>query len=102
MLVVLVDIHVKPEHRDAFIQASIANHHGSRQEPGNLRWDLLQNEEDPNRFTLYEVYRDKAALEEHQKQPHYLAWKKSVEPMMAVPRTRQKLKNIVPDDGTGF
>ena len=102
MLVLLVDVHVKPEHRQAFITASIANHQGSRQEPGNVRWDLLQNEEDPDRFTLYEVYRDKAALEEHQKQPFFLEWRKVVEPMMAVPRTRQKLKNIIPDDGTGF
>ncbi len=102
MLVLLVDIRVKPEHREAFIQASLANHQGSRKEPGNLRWDFLQNEEDPDRFTLYEVYRDKAALEEHQKQPHYLEWKKAVEPMMAAPRTRQKLKNIVPGDDSGF
>ncbi|MGC4122117.1 MAG: antibiotic biosynthesis monooxygenase [Myxococcales bacterium] len=102
MLVLLVDVHVKPEHRDAFIQASIANHQGSRKEPGNLRWDFLQNEEDPNRFTLYEVYRDKAALEEHQKQPHYLEWKKVVEPWMAQPRSRQKLSNLAPRDDSGF
>ena len=102
MLVLLVDVHVKPEHREAFVQASIANHQGSRREPGNLRWDLLQNEEDPDRFTLYEGYRDQGALEEHQKQAHFLEWRKVVEPMMATPRARQKLKNIVPKDDTGF
>jgi (4S)-4-hydroxy-5-phosphonooxypentane-2,3-dione isomerase len=102
MLVLLVDIHVKPECREAFVAACTANHRGSRREPGNLRWDFLQNEEEPERYTLYEVYRDPAALQAHQQQPHYLAWRKAVEPMMATPRTRQKLRPLLPDDDTGF
>jgi len=97
MLVLCVDIRVKPEQRDAFIKATRANHLGTRGEPGNLRFDVLANEEDANRFMLYEVYKDKTALEAHQKQPHYLAWREAAEPMMAAPRTRQKLLSLFPE-----
>ncbi|MBI5544957.1 MAG: antibiotic biosynthesis monooxygenase [Deltaproteobacteria bacterium] len=97
MLVLCVDIRVKPELRDAFIQATRANHLGTRTEPGNLRFDVLQSEEDPGRFMLYEVYRDQAALDAHQKQPHYFKWKEAVAPLMAEPRTRQKLSTLFPE-----
>ena len=97
MLVLCVDIRVKPEQRDAFIKATRANHLGTRGEPGNLRFDVLSNEEDANRFMLYEVYRDPAALQAHQKTPHYLAWKAAAEPMMAAPRTKQRLMSLFPE-----
>lgn len=96
MLVLLVDVRVKPDQRAAFVEACRLNHEGTRREPGNLRWDLLQDEEDPDRFTLYEVYRDAAALEAHQKEPHLLAWRQAVEPMQAAPRTRRRLASLLP------
>lgn len=98
MFVLLVDVRVKPEQRASFVEACRLNHEGTRREPGNLRWDLLENEEEPGHYTLYEVYRDKAALEAHQQQPHFLAWRKAVEPMMAAPRTRQRLTSLLPAD----
>jgi autoinducer 2-degrading protein len=102
MLVLCVDVHVKPEQREAFIQACRANHLGSRQEPGNRRWDFLQDEEDPNRFMLYEAYQDQAALEAHQKQPHFLQWRQAVEPMMAAPRTRRRLSALLPESSSAW
>ncbi len=102
MLVLCVDVHVKPECREAFLAACKLNHEGSRQEPGNLRWDLLQDEEDPNRFLLYEVYRDQAALEAHQKQEHFLGWRKAVEPHMASPRTRRRFQTVLPEAASAW
>ena len=97
MFVLWVDIRVKPEQRDAFILATLANHRGTRAEPGNLRFDVLQDLEDPNRFVLYEVYRDKAGLEAHQQQPHFARWREAVEPMMSVPRQRQRFTSLFPE-----
>jgi len=102
MLVMCIDIRVKPEFREQFIKASRENHLGTRSEPGNLRFDVLQTADDADRFMLYEVYRDQAALEAHQKQPHYFKWKAAVEPMMAVPRTRQKLDSLFPEGEKGW
>jgi autoinducer 2-degrading protein len=101
MYIVVVTVHVKPEHREAFIAASRLNSRGSRTEPGNLRWDLLAAEDDPNRFLLHEVYRAKDDFAKHQQTPHYLTWKTAVADMMAQPRVGLKFTNVEPDDA-GF
>jgi (4S)-4-hydroxy-5-phosphonooxypentane-2,3-dione isomerase len=86
MYVVCVTIYVNPEHVEAFIPAMLENARGSRTEPGNLRYDVLQAEDDPNRFFLYEVYRSKDAFAAHQQTPHYLKWRETVQDWMAQPR----------------
>lgn len=97
MYVVCVKIQVVPDRVAEFIEASRANGRGSRTEPGNVRWDLLQGNDDPARFFLYEVYRDEAAFQAHQKTPHYLAWKETVAPMMAVPRVGERYTSLAPE-----
>jgi quinol monooxygenase YgiN len=97
MFVVVVDVRVKPEHREQFIQATLANARGARTEPGNMRFDVSQADDDPNRFALYEVYRGKSDLEAHQKTPHYLAWREAVKDWMAAPRTSVKLESLFPE-----
>jgi (4S)-4-hydroxy-5-phosphonooxypentane-2,3-dione isomerase len=97
MYVVCVQVHVKPEFVDDFIKASRANHEGTRTEPGNLRWDLSQSEEDPTRFFIYEVYRTKEDFPRHQQTPHYLKWKETVADWMAEPRVGTRFASIYPD-----
>ena len=87
-MVLSVSIHVKPEHTEAFIPAMLANARGSRTEPGNLRYDLLRDADDPNHFLLYEVYQDAAALDAHRNAPHFKTWAALTEPWMAEARTR--------------
>ena len=86
MHLVCVHVHVKPEHREAFVEASLENGRSSVQEPGNLRFDVLQQADDPNRFVLYEVYKDAAAADEHKQTPHYAKWRDTVAPWMQEPR----------------
>ena len=50
------------------------------QEPGNLRFDVLQQADDPDRFVLYEVYRDEAGMKAHKETPHYARWAEAVAP----------------------
>src|SRR5687768_9764638 len=88
MFVLSVSIHVKPEHVEQFIPAMLANARGSRAEPGNLRYDVLRDEDDPNHFLLYEVYRDAEALAAHRETPHFKQWAAAVEPWMIEPRQR--------------
>ena len=42
-----------------------------RAEQGNLRWDVWQDEADPSRFVLDELYTDKAAVAAHRETPHF-------------------------------
>jgi autoinducer 2-degrading protein len=86
MYVVSVTVWVKPEHIAQFIEATFDNARNTRLEPGNVRFDVLQTEEDPSRFLLYEAYRAKEDFAHHQQTPHYLTWKQAVADMMAQPR----------------
>ena len=86
MYVVSVTVFVKPGMADAFIAAVMDNAMNSRKEPGNLRFDVCRSEEDPNRFLLYEVYREKEDFARHQATPHYAVFRDAVAPMMAQPR----------------
>ncbi len=86
MLVNIVHVWVKPAHVDAFILATRANHEASIQEPGNRRFDVLQDAADPAKFVLYEAYADADAAAAHKQTAHYLHWRDSVADMMAKPR----------------
>ena len=43
----------------------------SRQEPGNLRYDLWRDQADPSRFVLDELYADNSAVATHRQSPHF-------------------------------
>ncbi len=87
-MIVHVHIHVKPEHVEAFREATIANARASVQEPGVARFEALQQAGDPTRFLLIEVYRDANAPARHRETAHYKTWRDTVENMMTEPRTR--------------
>ena len=98
MLVNVVTVFVQPGQIDAFIAATRENHAGSRREPGNLRFDVLQSAQDPSRFLLYEVFASEEAVEAHRRTPHYLRWKAAVEPWMAKPREGARHAVLAPLD----
>jgi quinol monooxygenase YgiN len=99
MLVVLVQVHVKPECLEAFREATTENARNSLQEPGIARFDLLQQADDPTRFLLVEAYRTPEAPAAHKATAHYATWRDTVAPMMAEPRTSVKYGNLFPGDG---
>jgi autoinducer 2-degrading protein len=96
--VVCVTVFVKPEHEQEFVEATLANHRGTRLEPKNLRFDVLRAEAEPGRYFLYEVYRDAEGFAEHQKTPHYLAWREAVAPWMEKPRQGVRHHSLFPAD----
>ena len=86
MYVACVTVFVKPGLAQQFVDATLDNARNTRDEPGNVRFDVLQAEEDPNRFMLYEAYHDKEGFVKHQQTEHYLRWKSTVADWMAQPR----------------
>jgi len=98
MLVVHVQVQVKPECVEAFKAATLANARESRQEPGVARFDVVQQQDDPTRFVLVEVYRDAAAAATHKETKHYPVWRDAVASMMAEPRHSVKFNNLFPED----
>jgi len=98
MLIVLVHVRVKPECVEAFKTATIANASASVQESGIARFDVIQQNDDPTRFILVEVYRTPEAPALHKDTAHYQTWRDAVADMMAEPRLSYKYTNIFPSD----
>lgn len=98
MFVVHVFVHVNPDGVEAFTEASLKNAQNSVQEPGVARFDVIQQQDDPTRFVLVEVYRtpDDAGL--HKETDHYKEWRDAVAELMAEPRSSIKYDNVFPDD----
>lgn len=102
MLVVHVHVHVKSECVDDFITATVENASNSIQEHGIARFDLIQQNDDPTRFVLVEVYRTAEDPSRHKETTHYQKWRDSVAEMIAEPRSSVKYENIFPyDEGWG-
>jgi (4S)-4-hydroxy-5-phosphonooxypentane-2,3-dione isomerase len=96
MHVTLVHVHVKPERIEDFIAASRANHEGSIAEPGNRRFDVLQDPQDPGHFVLYEAYATPADAAAHKQTAHYAQWRDTVADMMAAPREGVPMVGLFP------
>jgi quinol monooxygenase YgiN len=101
LLIVHVHVRVVPGSEQAFRSATLANAEASRREPGILRFDVLQDRDDPPRFVLVEIYRDEAAAAAHKQTEHYARWRDAVAGLMAEPRRGLRHVNLSPDD-TGF
>jgi autoinducer 2-degrading protein len=96
MTVTIVHVCVKPEHLTDFLAATQKNHENSVKEPGNFRFDILQDESDPNKFVFYEAYESDDSAAAHKSTVHYLEWRDRVAPMMAKPREGIKHKMLYP------
>src|ERR1700690_896518 len=99
MLILHVQIQVKPDQVDAFKAACIENSRNSLQEPGIARFDVLQQQDDPTRFLLVEIYRSVDAPAAHKQTAHYQKWAEAVSDMMAVPRSSVKFDQVSPAAG---
>jgi autoinducer 2-degrading protein len=87
MLAMWVKVRVKPDERERFLKAIEVDAEGSeRDEPGCLRFNVLQDEQDDNVYYFFEVYRDQAALEAHRAAPHYAVWRAAADTLDGAPQ----------------
>ena len=86
MIATLVFVDVKPENVEDFRKITLYNHENSRKEAGNVRFDVLQDNNNPTQFVLYEVFESEEAAAFHKTTEHYLKWRETVAPYMASPR----------------
>ena len=101
MFVVCVTVLVKPGAEPRFVAATLDNARATRGESGNVRFDLLRSDDDPGRFFLYEVYKEKEDFVRHQTTAHYLLWKATVADMMREPRIGVKHHSLFFGDAEG-
>ena len=100
MTATLVHVYVKSQFVSSFIEATRENHENSVKEPGNFRFDILQDSADPTKFLLYEVYDSEEAALAHKETAHYLKWRDTVTQWMAKPREGLKHNLLFPSDVT--
>ncbi len=98
MFIVHVFVHVKPDQVEGFRNATLENARNSIQEPGIARFDVIQQQDDPTRFVLVEVYRTPDDPARHKETTHYQKWRDAVADMTAEPRTSVKYTNVFPDE----
>jgi autoinducer 2-degrading protein len=80
----VVQMDMKPEHRDEFI--AIMRKHAENclaVEEGCVYFDVALSRDHDNRLVLYEVYRDQAAWDDHAASPHLAKTRESYEGMLA-------------------
>ena len=98
MYIVHVFVQVKTDNTEPFMAATLENAKASRQEAGIARFDVLQEEGNPDCFVLVEVYRTKDDPARHKETAHYKQWRAAVEVMCAEPRTKKVYANVFPGE----
>jgi len=98
MFVQLVHIRIKPGKADAFLEVFRKNFEGTRREPGNFRFDVLQDPEDENHFVIYEAFENEAAVDAHRQTEHYRETVEGLRDLMTT-ATREKdfYRMVMPD-----
>ena len=98
MYIMHVHLQVKPEFIEEFKKVSLENASNSIKEPGVVRFDVIQEPDDPSHFVLVEVYRTSEDPARHKETAHYNKWREVAEPMLVGPRTRTIFTNLFPTD----
>jgi autoinducer 2-degrading protein len=95
MLVVLVQVTVKADMLAEFERAIQINADAARtREPGCVRFDVSQREDDPAQWLFYEVYKDAPAFDAHRASPHFAAYQQVAEKaLLSKTLTRYATKN---------
>ena len=86
MHIVFANIHALPERREDYLQALLTHAENTRAEPGCVRFDVLQDNDDPNCFRLYEVYQTRQHMTRMGRTPaSQQRWKKSLHGKRSLP-----------------
>jgi (4S)-4-hydroxy-5-phosphonooxypentane-2,3-dione isomerase len=95
MLVVLVQVTVKADMLAEFERAILINADAARtREPGCVRFEVSQREDEPAQWLFYEVYKDAVAFDAHRASPHFAAYQEVAEKaLLAKTLTRYTTKN---------
>jgi autoinducer 2-degrading protein len=95
MYVLCVKAYIKPENINDVLATTRDYVSQTRQESGNVRYDVLQSDEDPTCFVIYEAYKLKEDFIVHRDTFHSLNWKEQIESWMARPRQRIRCNSII-------
>ncbi|MDV7143990.1 antibiotic biosynthesis monooxygenase [Tropicimonas sp. TH_r6] len=98
MFVQLVHIRIKQGRLKEFFEVFQVNFDGTRAEPGNYRFDVLQDPEDEHHFVIYEAFENETAVDAHRQTEHYRVTVEGLKDLMTT-GTREKnfFQMVMPD-----
>ena len=100
MYVLWVKVQVKPEFQQRYVEATVEldAKQSVSTESGCYRFDVLQDEKDPNTVYFFEVYRDRAAFEAHTQTPHIAKWRDTVKDWTVTSPEAVRASTVYPED----
>ncbi len=99
MFIIVAKIQIKPEFRERFLESMLDDARGSVQnERECFHFSVVQDQQDPNRIVLFEVYEDRKAFEVHMQAPHFIRWRDTVTDWYAAPTEVLECSNLYPSD----
>lgn len=99
MFAVIVKVQIKPQHREEFIEAMLADGRGSiENEPDCLLFNIVEDHADPNLLHLYEVYASEQAFDLHKSSPHFQTCLEDIKDWLAVPLDITTGNHLFPSD----
>ena len=99
MFIIHVYLQVKDDCIDRFREITLENARNTLKEPGAIRFDVFQTQDDPTRFTFVEIYRDPSDIDHHKSTDHYARWAGAVDELLVEPRSRDIMTNVFPGEG---
>ena len=94
MYIVVVHSHIQLEHVERFREVTLQNAEASRGEEGCVRFDVIQQIDDPTQFTFIEMFKSEEAGAIHRETSHFKKWLEEAVPLMAEPRTRAIYQDV--------
>ncbi|BDZ67725.1 putative quinol monooxygenase [Methanobacterium ferruginis] len=83
MIIVTANITAKPGERDELISKSQDVIESTRQEQGNISYELLASTEDENVLLMFEKWESKEALDAHMQTEHFKAFGTAIKDIIA-------------------
>ena len=97
MLALIVTVKVKPAERERFLSVIEDDAICSvRDEPGCVRFEVLQDRDDQDTYYFFEVYQDEAALAAHRETPHFARWNEASGAVLSQPAQRIMTNMLFP------
>ncbi|WP_338542900.1 putative quinol monooxygenase [Paenibacillus tundrae] len=85
MIIIHAHLQVKPDQEQAFLAATKELVAATRQEEGNISYELLKHTEQEQKYTMVELWKDEAATASHNASAHFQAFVQQGAAFMAAP-----------------
>jgi autoinducer 2-degrading protein len=81
--VLVVNIRIKPENVERWMNMALENAREARKEPGCRQFEVLVDPKERTKVLLFEIYDDDKAFEAHQATPHFKKYLAEAVPLLA-------------------